>query len=129
MSRHVHALTREQCVSRLSGRSVGRVSVSIGALPVVVPVDYVLEDDGVVFRAPLDSALAGACDGAVIAFEVDDFADVAAADARWSVHIVGIGSMLPNQDVRLPTARLRGQEVHATRAASDSEVKRILPQW
>jgi nitroimidazol reductase NimA-like FMN-containing flavoprotein (pyridoxamine 5'-phosphate oxidase superfamily) len=128
MSRHVHALTSEQCVSRLSGRSVGRVSVSMGALPVVVPVDYVLDHDSVVFSAPLDRALAAACDGSVIAFEVDDFAHLVTTAARWSVHIVGVASLLPNQAVRLPTAGLRGREIHETHATSDDDVIRTRPQ-
>lgn len=125
-------------MTRLSGRSVGRVSVSVGAMPVVVPVDYLLDDDSVVFRAPLDGGLASACDGSVIAFEVDDFAGLLATDARWSVHIVGVGSLLneceqrqvaglgtlaatssaPNQVVRLRTRELRGHEIHATPTAS-----------
>jgi nitroimidazol reductase NimA-like FMN-containing flavoprotein (pyridoxamine 5'-phosphate oxidase superfamily) len=128
MDRDVHVLTREQCVSRLSRRSVGRVSVSMNALPVVVPVDYLIEGDSVVFRAPLDRGLAAACDGSVIAFEVDDFATLVAADARWSVHIIGVASLLANQRVRLPTAALRGQEIHAVRPASDDEVIRTRPQ-
>jgi nitroimidazol reductase NimA-like FMN-containing flavoprotein (pyridoxamine 5'-phosphate oxidase superfamily) len=122
MSRGVQQLTPEQCVARLSGRSIGRVSVSMGALPVVVPVDYRLDDDSVIFRSPLDRALAAACDGAVIAFQVDDFATLADTDARWSVHIVGVGSIVDtaetNPQVRLHTAGVRGHETCPTPTAS-----------
>jgi uncharacterized protein len=118
MNRLVQPLTRDQCVARLNGRSVGRVSVSIGALPVVVPVDYRVEDDSVVFRAPLDRGLATACDGAVIAFEVDDFAALVGSDARWSVHIVDIAHSGPDQMIRLHTGALRGHEIRANPTAS-----------
>jgi uncharacterized protein len=122
MNRGVQQLTREQCVARLSRRNVGRVSVSMGALPVVVPVDYLVDDDSVIFRSPINRGLASACDGAVIAFQVDDFASLADTDARWSVHIVGVGSIVDAAEteplVRLHTAAVRGQEIRPTPTAS-----------
>jgi uncharacterized protein len=134
VSRSVSSLTYDQCVTRLSWLSIGRVSVSINAMPVVVPVRFVLDGDSVLFRAPLDDALVAACDGAVIAFEVGDIASLGTTAPSWSVQLLGIGSRLDerdflrvsslgslgasgpdlNQIVRLPTARLHGHELHAT---------------
>jgi nitroimidazol reductase NimA-like FMN-containing flavoprotein (pyridoxamine 5'-phosphate oxidase superfamily) len=107
-------LTRDQCVARLSGRTVGRVSVSRGALPVVVPVVYELDGDSVLFHAPLDGLLAAACDGAVIAFEVDDLATAGCPAGGWSVHVTGVGSLVTDEVVRLETDRITGQERQVT---------------
>jgi nitroimidazol reductase NimA-like FMN-containing flavoprotein (pyridoxamine 5'-phosphate oxidase superfamily) len=107
-------LTRDQCLARLSGRTVGRVSVSMGALPVVVPVVYELDADSVLFHAPLDGLLAPACDGSVIAFEVDDLTTADRPDGGWSVHVTGIASLVTDQVIRLETSRMTGQERQVT---------------
>jgi uncharacterized protein len=138
VNRTTTPLTRDQCVVRLSSHCVGRVSVSIDALPVIVPVVYLLDGDSVLFRAPLDSALADACADAVIAFEADDFDASVVTNASWSVHIVGVGSLLDEREqlrvlslgsqdvtgrdmdqiVRLSLGHVRGNELHATPLAS-----------
>lgn len=129
-------LTREQCSAHLSSRGIGRVSLSIGAMPVIIPVVYLVDDDSVLFQAPLDRSFADACDGSVIAFEVDDMS-TSAGHGMWSVHAVGMGSRLDEREhlhvqslgagtfatsrvdqiVRLPTQRLSGHELHATPVA------------
>ena len=138
MSQLASPLSREECLTRLSSRSVARVSVSIEAMPVIMPVVYVVDDECVWFRAPLDGALAEACDGAVIAFEVDDLTPSSPRQAGWSVHVVGVGSRLEprerlrglrlggtslsadelDQVIRLRTVRLRGHELPTTPLAS-----------
>jgi nitroimidazol reductase NimA-like FMN-containing flavoprotein (pyridoxamine 5'-phosphate oxidase superfamily) len=105
-------------VARLSSRGVARVSVSIDALPVVVPVLYVVDGDSILFRSPLDDALAAACNGAVIAFEVDDFATSVSADESWSVHVLGIGTRLDEQAVLLPIGRVTGTRLEQASQAS-----------
>jgi hypothetical protein len=138
VSQPASPLTREECLTRLSSCGVARVSVSIEAMPVIMPVVYLVDDDSVLFRAPLDGGLAEACDGAVIAFEVDDVSPSSARPGGWSVHVVGVGSRLEpreqpeglslggwnmsahdvDQVVRLKTVRLRGHELRATPLAS-----------
>jgi len=65
---NVRTLTADACRSKLAGRNVGRVAVTQDALPIIVPVNYVLDGSHVVFRTRGDGMLAGACDGNVIAF-------------------------------------------------------------
>jgi uncharacterized protein len=135
VKRLISPLTHDQCVTRLSLCGVGRVSLSIGALPVVVPVRYLLDGESVVFCAPLDEALADACDGSVVAFEVDDLTPSDRCDSDWSVHLVGVCSRLAQHDqarlldrgpwdvngddrnhvMRLPITRLSGHELSAMR--------------
>jgi nitroimidazol reductase NimA-like FMN-containing flavoprotein (pyridoxamine 5'-phosphate oxidase superfamily) len=78
-------LDRAACVALLGSQRVGRV-VLPGTEPFIVPVNYVLVDELVVFRTGADSHAAAAA-GTSIAFEVDAV-DVA-SEAGWSVVISG----------------------------------------
>jgi uncharacterized protein len=112
-----HSLTRDQCLSRLSECTVGRVSVSKDALPVIVPVVYVQDRTGVVFSSPLDPGFAKLCDRAVIAFEVGDVG--AASGVGWSVQVIGVASLVgaghpeSDQTAHVNLARISGHEVRS----------------
>lgn len=82
------ALTENECLRRLAEHKVGRISVTSRALPVIVPVNYVLTGHTILFRTEPGGMLANATDNTVVAFEVDDLAD----DGRsgWSVLAVGV---------------------------------------
>ena len=131
MGSNVRVLTDSQCRARLAERRIGRVSVTKDALPVIVPVNFVVDGMSVVFRTNPDGMLVRACDGNVIAFEVDEFS--AAADAGWSVLIVGVARLLRtseqiralrlglvtaagedcDQFIRLQLSRISGREIAA----------------
>ncbi|WP_121750983.1 pyridoxamine 5'-phosphate oxidase family protein [Streptomyces sp. E2N166] len=86
-------LSRQECVSRLSQADVGRVVFTRDALPAVLPVNFLLEPDGaVLLRTSASSEMVHAVDGAVVAFEGDDFN--AAAHAGWSVLVTGLASVV-----------------------------------
>ncbi|HEX5615337.1 MAG TPA: pyridoxamine 5'-phosphate oxidase family protein [Acidimicrobiia bacterium] len=80
-------LTEPECYDLLASGSIGRVGVTVGALPVILPVNYRTVERDVVFRTSPGTKLRAALDHAVIAFEVD------ALDAErrsgWSVLVVG----------------------------------------
>jgi nitroimidazol reductase NimA-like FMN-containing flavoprotein (pyridoxamine 5'-phosphate oxidase superfamily) len=133
---NVQTLTGDQCLSRLSGKRIGRVSVSKDALPIIVPVDYARDGNSIVFRARQHSMLAAACDKAVIAFEVDEFSTSSASG--WSVQVVGMATLLAagerghaltlglpdlvgdtgQEFVRLRLGRISGHETDSVIAAS-----------
>ena len=95
----VALLTHEQCLSLLGSTTVGRIAVTSQALPVVVPVNYTLAGNRVVFRTKRAGMLARACDDAVVGFEVDNLA----SDGRsgWSVLVVGVAHLLQgSEDLR-----------------------------
>jgi len=78
---------------------VGRVAVTADALPVIAPVNYVLDGSSIIFRTRRDGMLASACDETVIAFEIDELA--ADGSSGWSVNVVGVASLLgPGEHVR-----------------------------
>lgn len=103
------ALNHDECLRRLGMTSIGRVAVTSKALPAVVPVNYVLTGNTIVFRTEPDGMLAHACDGTVVAFEIDDLADD--GQTGWSVLVVGVAELLDG------SAALRALETGLVSAA------------
>jgi uncharacterized protein len=83
-------LSRNQCLRLLSSVKVGRVGVSIGALPVILPVNFVVVRENIVFHTVPGTKLDAATAHAVVAFEGDDYAED--GSWGWSVLIQGIAS-------------------------------------
>lgn len=85
-------LTPEECRQLLRRASVGRVAVTIGAVPAVFPVNFMVVDDAIVFRTSTGTKLDAATRKKVVAFEVDEF-DTLYHDG-WSVLAVGVADEL-----------------------------------
>lgn len=86
-------LDEAECLELLRQGSIGRVAVTIGAVPAVFPVNFgVLDDGAVVFRTGTGTKLDAAMRNAVIAFEVDEVDPV--HHEGWSVLVVGIADEL-----------------------------------
>ncbi len=81
-------LSLDDCLSLLARSEVGRVGVNIEALPAVLPVNFVLVDDHIVFRTAPGTKLNAATAGSVVAFEVDGYD--AASHEGWSVLVRGV---------------------------------------
>ncbi len=84
------ALTESECFERLSQVSLGRIAVSIDALPVILPVHFVLSDESVLFPTVTGSKFDAATTGTVIAFQAD--AQETLGGDYWSVLLQGIAS-------------------------------------
>jgi uncharacterized protein len=97
-ARPIGTLSSEQCRARLAAHSVGRVAVTRDALPVIVPVNYLVDGDRILFRTRDDGMLAAACDERVVAFEIDDVAPDGASG--WSVVVVGLASLVDREGCR-----------------------------
>jgi len=80
-------LSRDECLTLLATRSVGRVGITVSALPVIFPINFVLMDGDIVFRSSPGSKLTAAAQRAVVAFEVDDVDTM--YHSGWSVLVVG----------------------------------------
>lgn len=87
----VRALTPDECLRRLLEVSIGRISITAGALPMVLPVHFTLDGEAVLFAAVEGTPLDTATRGTVVAFQADAFD---AAGAGWTVSVVGIASHL-----------------------------------
>lgn len=82
-------LAREDCLAFLGASVVGRLAVAVpGEAPLVVPVNFVLDGDTVVFRSDEGSKVAALRLGPV-AFEAD-FVDPVHRTG-WSVLVRGVG--------------------------------------
>ncbi len=90
-------LTENQAWDLLTGQDVGRVGLSLGALPVILPVNFAVIDGCIVFRTAPGSKLSAAATGAVVAFEVDSYD--AGARSGWSVLVVGRSEVVHDLDV------------------------------
>jgi len=83
----LHDLSPSECRSRLADRQVGRVAVVAPDGPHIIPVNYALVDESVVFRTSPYTVLATHGQPATVAFEVDDFDHV--TKTGWSVLVRG----------------------------------------
>lgn len=83
----VEELSRHECLELLASVPVGRVGVSIGALPAVLPVNFCLTDDAVIFRSTVGAKLSAAVAGTVVAFEADHYDE--SGKTGWSVLVQG----------------------------------------
>jgi nitroimidazol reductase NimA-like FMN-containing flavoprotein (pyridoxamine 5'-phosphate oxidase superfamily) len=83
----LEVLDRATCLQLLAGTQRGRIAVNLGALPVILPVRYVLDDDRVLMSVTVGSALDRATDGAVVAIQVEGVDEL--RQQEWSVCAVG----------------------------------------
>lgn len=86
----MHNLTVPQCVGLLEQHTLGRLAflAKVGVMPLIIPVNYVVDEDTVVFRSDAGSKLSAAILGAPVAFEVDGDHDEK-NQTGWSVVVHG----------------------------------------
>jgi uncharacterized protein len=82
----LEVLDEDECRSLLGSSTPGRIGFRIGDSPAILPVNYRMLDDDVVFRTDPGSKLTAALMGVQVAFEVDE---AAGPGAGWSVLVVG----------------------------------------
>ena len=78
-----HELSVEECRTLLGRRHLGRLAFIDGELPLILPVNYVLDDGAVIFRTDSGSKLDAAVRSAPVAFEVDGINEI--DQTGWSV--------------------------------------------
>jgi len=81
------------CVRLLSHGHIGRLGLSVGSLPVVLPVNYLLHDHTIVFRSEDGDKTRAAELGSVACLEIDHF-DLF-EHSGWSVLATGRLSIAP----------------------------------
>lgn len=80
-------LSRDDCRSLLATVPVGRVGISIEALPVVLPVNFAIVEVDIVFRTVYGTKFHAATAGSVLAFEADGYET--SGRSGWSVLVQG----------------------------------------
>ena len=89
-------LTQDECLLLLEHAHLGRMALSVAALPVVLPVNYTLMDGDIVVSTVAGSKMDAALADAVVAFEIDG------ADPfyhqGWSVLVRGVARVITDPD-------------------------------
>jgi nitroimidazol reductase NimA-like FMN-containing flavoprotein (pyridoxamine 5'-phosphate oxidase superfamily) len=127
----LEVLRRHACLELLRRGGVGRVAFRQGGRIVVVPVNFSLTDDHVVFRTDPGAKLDAAIAHQDVAFEIDAFDE--ATRTGWNVLVQGTASVVTDPDhlARLEQARLhpwaRTQKAHWVEVAlEDVWGRRVL---
>jgi nitroimidazol reductase NimA-like FMN-containing flavoprotein (pyridoxamine 5'-phosphate oxidase superfamily) len=79
-------LSPEECKAFVRAGGLGRVGVSVSALPAIFPIRYYLCDDEIVVHGAYGTIPANALSGAIVAFEADSIDD---RGHGWNVLVVG----------------------------------------
>jgi nitroimidazol reductase NimA-like FMN-containing flavoprotein (pyridoxamine 5'-phosphate oxidase superfamily) len=88
------ALERDECLRLLGRGGIGRVAVSVDALPAVFPVNYAMLEEDIVFRTGPGTKLDAAVANCVVAFEIDH--NDMMSHTGWSV--LAVGNARPIED-------------------------------
>jgi uncharacterized protein len=88
-------LSTAECRDYLRSVRLGRVGLSIDALPVILPVMFVVHDDSVWFLTEPGTKLQSAVNNAIVAFEVDGLE----AGVGWSVLVIGRSVEIDDQKI------------------------------
>ena len=100
----LEAMSLEECLALLRGHVIGRVAVVDNDFPVILPVNFRLDDDHILIRTSPGTKLDAALANAVVAFEIDDMD--AFDHAGWSVSVTGRARLLSDDDARRVTSDL-----------------------
>ena len=125
-------LSKDECLRLAATRPVGRVAVTVSALPAVFPVNFSIVDGDVYLRTSAGTKLDAATRNAVVAFQVDDFDSF--THSGWSVLVVGTAEVISSEDIRrLEPLRVRpwvsGERHHVVRVAGELvSGRRIAPR-
>jgi len=85
--RRQQVLGRDACLGLLGGPTLGRIALSVRALPTILPVPYHFDGQHILVGTSHDSTVLRAAAGSIVAFETGRF------DARpedwWTVSVTG----------------------------------------
>lgn len=84
---NLEILDEGQCLTLLAGSSVGRVGVSIAALPAIFPVNFTLSGRDIIFKTAEGTKFSAAASHAVVAFQCDSVDPV--RREGWAVLAIG----------------------------------------
>lgn len=89
----IQALTEAECRALLAANALGRIGITSGGLPVILPVRYRYDDGVITFQAGHGTKVRSAESGDVLAFEIDGHERD--ANEGWSVLVQGRASVSP----------------------------------
>ena len=120
---HAQHLTLEECQALLASASVGRVSTTLRALPVVVPVNYGYLGGSIILAmgaGPTQRAISG---GNIIGFGVDN---AHRPEPFWGLLIIGRANEILDPDACADYQRL-GLTAPSAKPASPTHYLQLMP--
>ncbi|MFE6861379.1 pyridoxamine 5'-phosphate oxidase family protein [Nocardia sp. NPDC057668] len=93
--RKLRELSAADSLKRLAGAQYGRICFSRRGVPIIRPVNHIVELDAVVVRAHLGASLLRG-DGQVVAYEADDFDEQ--TRSGWSVIVTGVARVVTDRE-------------------------------
>lgn len=96
-------MTADECRRLLAAADIGRVAISAGALPFVLPVHYTLQGDQLLLRTPGHHEVSSSIDGQVVGFEADRIDLV--HGVGWSVSVTGTVHIVQRTEPTEPVHR------------------------
>ncbi len=124
-TKRVQKMTTPTCLELLRDHHFGRLAFmdAVGVMPLIIPVNYLLHDDMVLFRTDAGSKLAAAIRGAPVAFEVDGVD--AQQQVGWSVVVRGHAEEVTDE---AELARLRQTPLLAWAPGAKAHYVRVKPR-
>ena len=95
----LEALDVDECRQLLAGRHVGRLAYCTDSGPRIVPMNYALAGNTLVFRTGQDTEASRHLPGSLVAFEVDEIDEF--LEAAWSVVVQAQAELVPPETLRL----------------------------
>lgn len=83
----LEVLAQDECVNLLRTASIGRLGLTAGSLPIILPLNFAVDGESIVFCTEPGAKLSAARAADVVCLEVDD-ADVMNHEG-WSVLVTG----------------------------------------
>ena len=117
-------LSPEQCDDLIRRHTLGRVAVTVAALPAIFPVNYAVRDGQIIFRTGEGTKLQAAVARAVVAFQIDHF-DRSSASG-WSVMALGMAEEITEPD---ELESLEGLELLPFAGGARSYFVKIHPEF
>lgn len=91
----IASLPEDECRRLLADQTIGRVGITSGGLPLILPVHYLYDEGVIVFRTGAGTKLRAAANGDVLAFEVDAYDP--ASGRGWSVMVLGRANVVSTE--------------------------------
>jgi nitroimidazol reductase NimA-like FMN-containing flavoprotein (pyridoxamine 5'-phosphate oxidase superfamily) len=120
----IEALDKETCIKLLATQEVGRLAIVDHGRPFIVPVNYALDGEAIVFRSGVGTKLDG-ISRSLAAFEVDQLQS--ATRSGWSVVVQGWAQEVTPLDRPDLLERLSRLEVHPWAPGDRPSLVRISP--
>ena len=119
----LEVLDEAECLALLAAHHVGRVAIIVDRQPVIYPVNYVIDEDSIVFRT--NWPVLAHASLAELAFQIDTF-DVG-RQSGWSLLVQGMGHDITDA-LDSASERLQAVPVSPWVPGSQPRLLRLVPR-